>query len=233
MKNLILFSLITMSFISFSQTEDAHLWTGVGLNASLNKKFELNYKTQTRFYKNATTLRVYFNQLGFSYKITKGLNVRMAYRFSRKLKKDTYFASENRFAFNLSYGYKVKAIGTKFTARLKFQNGFDRLKPINAVIYPNITNKLRIKLTAKYKHKDFKRIQPYMSYEFFKSLDSQPIEFSIAQRFTGGLFLDLPHKNELKLAYIYQRNNGDIIETRHIYMIQYTYNLGNLLKGKK
>lgn len=233
MKNLILFSLITMSFISFSQTEDTHLWTGIGLNASLNKKIELNYKTQTRFYKNASTLRVYFNQLGVSYKIAKGLNVGMAYRFSRKLKKDTYFASENRFAFNLSYGYKVKAIGTKFIARLKFQNGFDRLKPINDVIYPNITNKLRIKLTAKYKHKDFKRIQPYMSYEFFKSLDSQPLEFLIAQRFTGGLFLDLPHKNELKLAYIYQRNNGDIIEIRHIYMIQYTYNLGNLLKGKK
>lgn len=233
MKNLILFSLITMSFISFSQTEDTHLWTGIGLNASLNKKIELNYKTQTRFYKNASTLRVYFNQLGVSYKIAKGLNVGMAYRFSRKLKKDTYFASENRFAFNLSYGYKVKAIGTKFIARLKFQNGFDRLKPINDVIYPNITNKLRIKLTAKYKHKDFKRIQPYMSYEFFKSLDSQPLEFLIAQRFTGGLFLDLPHKNELKLAYIYQRNNSDIIEIRHIYMIQYTYNLGNLLKGKK
>lgn len=222
-----------MSFISFSQTEDTHLWTGIGLNASLNKKIELNYKTQTRFYKNASTLRVYFNQLGVSYKIAKGLNVGMAYRFSRKLKKDTYFASENRFAFNLSYGYKVKAIGTKFIARLKFQNGFDRLKPINDVIYPNITNKLRIKLTAKYKHKDFKRIQPYMSYEFFKSLDSQPLEFLIAQRFTGGLFLDLPHKNELKLAYIYQRNNSDIIEIRHIYMIQYTYNLGNLLKGKK
>jgi hypothetical protein len=222
-----------MSLISFSQTEDAHLWTGIGLNASLNKNIELNYKTQTRFYKNATTLRVYFNQLGFSYQVAKGFKVGMAYRFSRKLKAGTYFASENRFMFNASYGYKIKTIGTKFSARVRFQNGFDRLKPINDIIYPNITNKLRVKLTAKYKHKDFKRIQPYVSYEFFKSIDNQSFEFSITQRFSGGLFFDLPYKNELKLAYIYQKNNGNIIEIRHIYMIQYAYNLGNLLKSKK
>ncbi len=233
MRYFIAFCFLITGLTSYSQMIDAHLWTGVGLNTSLNKKIELSYKTQARLYKNASTLRVYYNQLGVSYKVAKGFKVGLVYRFSRKKKQDTYFASENRFVFDATYGYKVKSIGTKFTVRARFQNGFDRLKPINNAIYPNITNKFRLKLTAKYKYKNFKRVQPYISYKFFKSLDSQPIEFSIAQRFSLGLFLDLPYKNELKLAYIYQKNNGNVIEIRHIYMIQYAYNLGNLLKKKK
>ncbi len=233
MLNRIIFTVgLLTSFYAQGQIIDAHLWTGAGVNASLNKKIELGYKTQTRFYQNVNSLRVYFNQLSFSYKLSKGLKVRIAYRFSRKKKQYTYFASENRFVFDASYGYKVNAIGVKFLARARFQNAFDRLKPINDVIYPNINNKFRIKLTARYKYKDFKRIQPYISYEFFKSLNSQPVEFSLAQRFSAGLFFDLPFKNELKLAYIYQKNNGNIIEIRHIYMIQYAYNLGNLLRKK-
>lgn len=234
MLNRIIFTLgLIISFFAQGQMIDAHLWTGVGVNASLNKKIELGYKTQARLYKNISSLRVYYNQLGGSYKLAKGLKVGMAYRFSRKKKKDTYFASENRFVFDLTYGYKINDIGLKLSARARYQTAFDRLKPINDIIYPNIANKFRIKFTAKYKYKDFKRVQPYVSYEFFKSLDSQPLEFSLAQRYAVGLFLDLPYKNELKLGYIYQKNNGNIIEIRHIYMIQYAYNLGNLLKKKK
>lgn len=232
-KKLFVLAILFSGFMSHSQIVDAHLWSGVGLNASINKKIEIGYKTQTRFYKNATTLRVYFNQLGVSYKVVKGVKVGVGYRFSRKKKKDSYFVSENRVMFNASYGYKIKPIGTKFTVRARYQTGFDRLKPINDVIYPNISNKFRVKVTAKYKYKDFKRVQPYVSYEFFKSLNAKPLEFSLAQRFSAGLFLDLPFKNELKLAYIYQKNNGNIIEIRHIYMIQYAYNLGNLMKKDK
>ncbi len=221
------------STIGFNQMIDAHLWTGIGLDASINKKIDISYKTQTRFYQNVSMLRVYYNQIGVSYKITKDLDAEFNYRFSRKRKKDFYFESENRLMLNLSYDYKIDAISTKLSFRLRYQNSFDRIKPINDVIYPNISNKIRFKTTAKYKNKNFKKIQPYISYEIFKSLDAEPIEFSLAQRYAGGFHLDLPNKQELKLAYIYQRNNGSIIEIRHIYMIHYTYSLGKLLKRKK
>lgn len=231
MKSFIVFVYVFMYFVITAQTEDAHLWTGAGVTSSLNNKVELGYKTQTRFYQNVSALRVYFNQARVSYKVTKGVKVSMDYRFSRKKKKYSYFATENRFTFNATYGYKIKQIGTKFTVRARYQTAFDRLKTVNN-IPPNINNKLRIKFTARYKYKDFKRVQPYVSYEWFKTLSELQDEFSIAQRFYVGLFVDLPYKNELKIGYIYQKNSGEVIELRHIYMIQYTYSLGKLFNGE-
>ena len=221
-----------MPFLGNSQTVDAHLWTGVGLSYKINDKFSVDYKTQTRFYKNVSTLRVYFNQIGGSFKITDDFKVALDYRFSRKKKNDAYFVSENRFMLNAIYGYSVKPIQTKFSVRARYQNGFDRLTTINDVITPNISNMFRLKLTAKYKNRDFKRVQPFVSYEMFKSLDAEPIKFGInTHRMKLGVLLDLPKKHEVKLAYIFQKNNGSIPEIRHIYTIQYTYSL-NALIGK-
>lgn len=211
-----------------SQIEDAHLWTGAGVSVSVDKKLSFGYETQTRFYKNASTLRVYLNQFGSSYKITKNFKVGLDYRFSRK-KKDYYFVSENRIMLNAAYGFKVSPINTKFTVRARYQNSFDRLKVINESISPDFSNVVRLKFVAKYKFPDFKRIRPFLGCEYFKSLDAEPIAFSAdAYRIMGGIDLDLPKKHEVKLNYIFQKSNGSTPEIRHVYSIQYTYNLDGL-----
>jgi long-subunit fatty acid transport protein len=228
LKYLITSLLFCCSFFSFSQTEDAHVWTGAGLSYKISNKLSLGYETQTRFYKNASTLRVYLNQIGASYKITDDFKIGLDYRFSRK-KKNYYFVSDNRFMLNASYGYKIKPLNTKFSIRGRFQHSFDRLNTINSVITPNFSNTARVKLSAKYKFPNFKRVSPFVSYEYFKSLDQENIIFfSSANRLSGGLNLDLPKKHEVKLAYIYQTSNGSAIDIRHIYSIQYTYNLEKL-----
>ncbi len=213
---------------SQAQTIDAHLWTGVGLAVKVNKKLSIGYETQTRFKNNASTLGTYLNQIGGSYKVTKDLNVGLDYRFSRK-RKDYYYLNDNRLMMNVAYGYKLKPIGIKLKARARYQHSFDRLSTINETITPNFSNVLRLKLTAKYKYDDFKRIQPFISYEYYKSLDPEPIQFTAnAYRLSGGLFFDLPFKNELKLYYIYEVENKSTPEVNHIYSIQYTYNLDKL-----
>lgn len=228
MKKILIYILLLSPVFGYSQIEDAHLWTGAGISLKVDKKLSINYETQTRFYKNASILRVYLNQIGGTYKITKDFKVGLDYRFSRK-RKNYYYVSENRFMLNAAYGYKVSPINTKFSARVRYQNSFDRLKVINETINPNISNVFRIKIVAKYKITDFKRVQPFIGYEYFKSLDAEPIEFAVdAYRIMGGVNLDLPKKHEVKLNYIFQKSNGTAPEIRHIYSIQYTYNLEGL-----
>ena len=228
LKKLILYILLLVPYCGISQTEDAHLWTGAGVSLKVDKKLSFGYETQTRFYNNVSSLRVYLNQIGASYKITKDFKVGLDYRFSRK-KKDYYYVSDNRLMFNASYGYKIKPANMKLTVRARYQNSFDRLNTINSTIEPNISNVFRMKVVAKYKNPDFKRVQPFVGYEYFKSLDAEPIQFATNRfRVIGGLHLDLPKKHELKLYYIYQESNKAVPEIDHIYSIQYTYNLEGL-----
>jgi len=228
LKGLLLIISFSVSILGYSQVNDAHVWTGAGLSTELTKKFSLNYKMQTRLYQNASALRVYLNQIGGTYKIASGVKVALKYRYSRK-KKNYYFVNENRIVLDGSYGYKIKSINTKITARARYQHAFDRLTTINETITPNTSDVFRVRLLAKYKFPDFKRVQPFVGYEYFKSLNAEPINFPVnAYRILAGVNLDLPHKHEVKLNYIYQGSNKSIPEVDHIYAIQYTYNLSGL-----
>ena len=153
----------------------------------------------------------------------------LKYRYSRKKKDYSYFVNENRFIFDAMYGYKVKELNTKFTARARYQHAYDRLKTINETITPKTSDVFRFRVLAKYKNPDFKRVQPFVGYEYFKSLNPEPINFAInSYRIMAGISLDLPYKHEVKLNYIYQGSNGNAPEVDHIYGIQYTYNLDGL-----
>lgn len=230
MRKIFLYLFLIGSVSAFAQSQDAHLWMGAGVSGKLSEKLSVGYESQVRLYKNASTVRVFFNQVGGSYEIVDDLKVGLEYRFARK-RKDNYFVSSNRFMFNTSYGYKIDPISTKFKIRLRYQNSFDRLGVINETILPNISNVIRAKVSAKYKNVDFKRVQPFVAAEIFKSLNPEPIEFGVnAYRLSAGIFFDLPFKNELKVYYIYQQNYGVPIGIRHIYSFQYNYKLGNLLK---
>lgn len=234
MKGLILILSFSVSIIGYSQTKDAHLWTGAGLSLEVNKKFSVDYKMQTRFYNNANSLRVYLNQIGGVYKIGNGFKVGLKYRYSRKKKEYSYFVNENRIILDALYGYKIKDVNTKITARVRYQHAYDRLKTINETITPKTSDVFRLRVVAKYKHPDFKRVQPFVGYEYFKSLNPEPIKFAVnSYRVLAGVSLDLPHKHEVKLNYIFQGSNGTAPEVDHIYAIQYTYNLGGLFAKNK
>jgi len=225
LKSLTLLILILVSSIGYSQNDDAHLWTGAGLSMEVDNKLSVDYKMQARFNNNVSSFRVYLNQIGATYKVVNGVKVSLKYRYSRK-KKDYYFVNENRILVDGSYGYKLKEINTKITARLRYQHGFDRLSTINETITPNTSDVFRLRCVAKYKNPNFKRVQPFVGYEYFKSLNAEPIDFPINSfRVLAGIKLDLPFKHEVKLNYIYQGSNKAIPEVNHIYTIQYTYNL--------
>ncbi|MGV6860308.1 MAG: DUF2490 domain-containing protein [Putridiphycobacter sp.] len=221
-----------LSFCVFGQNQtDALLWTGVGVDAKITKDLKVGYKTQTRFNNNGSSFKDYFNQLNVSYDIVDEFSIDLAYRFSRKKKDNAYFKSDNRFMLDVNYSNKFKDLGLKLYYRGRFQYGYDRLNVINQFIFPDHYSAFRFKVKARYKFKEFKRVQPFGSYELFKSLNSKAEYATLsAYRFRGGVIFDLPQKHEVKLYYTYEVENNSKPQINHIYAIQYTYDLGRILK---
>ena len=86
----------------------------------------------------------------------------------------------------------------------------------------------------KYKNKDFKRVQPFVSYEYYYAIQpSNSISTVDAYRLACGIDFDLPFKNELSLYYIFETENRSTIQKSHIWGIQYTYSFGKLISSEK
>ena len=224
---------ILLPFISFGQNKnDAELWTGISLQYDASKKLSFGYDAQTRFDKNFSNLKTFFNEIEAEYEILNDVDFGISYRYSQRFKTD-YFENDNRIALNLSYGFKLSETGLKFKARGRYQWGFDRLTAINEYIYPENEYELRLKLNLKYENDAFKRIIPFVEYEMFKPiLDSPNINFLTAYRIAGGLKFDLVKKHEFEISYIFDRTiqTG---ETSHIYAIKYAYEITDKLFKKK
>lgn len=208
-----------------AQVQDANLWTSVGVNADLTKDLSLAYETQTRFYKNATTLDSYYNEFSASYDITKFMSGGLNYRYSRK-NQEGYFEGVHRLAANISFDYKVSEISTRFKFRIQYQVPFNRFGVINNNIYPDTRNLVRFKISAKHKPTNLKLIQPYASYEIYKAIRPKNIYSTIdSYRITFGVSLDLPKRHSVDLYYLFERENRATPHNNHIYGIQYNYDL--------
>ena len=207
MKQLLLFSFF-VSTLGFAQSQDAEVWTGIGLKANINKKFSLKYESQARFFKNASTLKTYYNELAANYEVIDNLKLGASYRYSRR-NRESHFASDNRISLNSSYGFKLGKTGLKLKTRARYQYSFNRFGVINDFIYPDIDHLFRCKFELAYKNKSVKRISPFVGYELFKNIQPAGVIGLDAYRAYGGLDFDLPARHELQLKYIYELENGN------------------------
>ncbi len=232
-KTLFIFALV-FGLNSFSQTTDAELWTGLVIRSKITSDWSLKYRSQVRFNNNASTLKTYFNELGTTYEVYDKLKVGGSYRYSRK-NRGNYFFGENRLSLNLRYSFKLAETGITFKQRARYQFSFDRLNAVNDLIFPETNSSLRLKLDLSYKKKGFKLIQPFLGYELFRSLkQSDFVGNGNASRLYLGANIDLPHRQEISLKYIFEREIKSQPSTGHIYVIQYNYSLpSKLIKSKK
>lgn len=225
MKVLLAIPFLFVGAWSQSQVDEAHLWTSVGLNADITDDLKLSYETQVRFAKNVTSLDNYYNELGAEYKLMKGLDVSIDYRYSKKNKED-YFETVHRFCFNTSYGYKFDDLGLKLKLRVRYQLPFDRLGVVNDNIYPDTKNTLRFKLKLDYTPLNLKLIQPFTSFEIYKGIRPVNIYNSIdSYRLAFGATLDLPKRHSIDLYYIFEKEYRSAQYHNHIWGIQYNYDL--------
>jgi hypothetical protein len=221
-----LFPIITLLFInsSLGQVQDANLWLSAGINADLTDNLSLNYSMESRFYKNASSLDSYINEIGAGYEIVKNLQFGVDYRYSRK-NQEGYFEGVHRIGADISYSYKLD-IGLTLKARARYQLPFNHLGVINDAIYPDNRNVSRFKISAKYKPTNLKKVLPFMSYEIYKSFSPKnqynPID---SYRLTFGVTFDLPKRMAVDIYYMLEKEYRSTPALNHIYGIQYSYDL--------
>jgi hypothetical protein len=221
---IILFTAL-MAFNSFGQINDAELWTGIGIKADIAKHWGLSYETQTRFYKNASTLRQYYNEISLEYEFLKNTEVQIDYRYSRK-EDGGYFTPENRLCLNLSYSKDLGKLPLELSSRIRYQHAFDRLTVINETIYPDIKQSFRLKFDLEYE--EFKRIRPSIGYEYFKNIHPAGTGgFLDGYRAYLNVNFDLPDRHEFDVKYIFEREYRTTVQNIHIYLVQYSYTLND------
>ncbi|MBD3639031.1 MAG: DUF2490 domain-containing protein [Crocinitomicaceae bacterium] len=236
MKRLVV-AILFLPLCGFAQNSykvDAHLWTGLQLNLPVNKDLGLTFETQTRYFKNITSLRQAYGELSANYDLPKGLDLSAAYRYSRVNKED-YFENNNRFCLDFLYNFNLTD-ALDWKVRFRYQHSFNRLRVIND-INPDKEHLLRLKLRVRYQHPEFKRIQPFLSGELFYNFEPPvPGTFLDTYRFRTGLLFDLPDRHEISIFYMFENEFRDEPERNHIYSIQYAYtfkSLKKLFKKKK
>lgn len=225
--------LITLPTCLMAQVEDAELWTGIGIKSDLGKKFGLKYETQTRFHKNISVLRQYYNELSLDYEVVKNVELGITYRHSFKID-EAISNQENRFCFNLEYGDKIKPLDLRIKGRARYQFAYDRFSVINDMILPDQKSTFRFKVDLEYSNKKIKRFIPSIGYELFKSFAPVEIVGIDAYRIYAGIDFDLPARHEIGLRYTFEKDISDVVAHYHIYLIQYNYKLDwKFLEGKE
>ena len=225
LKRSAIFLAVLAVFHSFGQINDAELWTGVGIKADIAKNWGLSYETQTRFYKNVSTLRQYYNELSLEYEFLKNTEVQIDYRYSRKAD-EGYFTPENRLCLNMSYSKDIGKLPLELSTRIRYQYAFDRLQVINETIYPDIKQSFRWKFDLEYE--EFKRIRPSIGYEYFKNIHPAGTGgFLDGYRAYLNVNFDLPDRHEFDIKYIFEREYRTTIQNIHIYLVQYSYTLND------
>lgn len=226
-----LLSIFFVSTLGLAQKKDALLWTGVGTDLGITKDLSIEFESQYRTNSNMSRYQQVYGEIGANHSIIRGLTGGVVYRYSRKNNGD-YFYNDNRISTYLRYKYKTE-FGLDLQIKMRHQYSFDRIKEINDVV-PEKKHVLRTAFKLSYKNDNFKRIQPFFSTEFF-----YPLSYSVANAFwdtyriRGGITLDLPKRQEVKLYYMYEHENRNIDNLNHIYCIQYNYSIKPLHKGKK
>ncbi|MCB9223682.1 MAG: DUF2490 domain-containing protein [Crocinitomicaceae bacterium] len=224
------FLILLISCSSFSQDKDALLWTGVGADLDLTKKISLEFEGQARFKENMSQFNQIYGELGAAHDLMYGFKTGLAYRYSRKFNGDYYY-NDNRFCIDVVHKYKTE-FGLDFSTRLRFQHSFDRLTEVNYIL-PSTANTLRLSFKTSYKHKDFKRVQPFAGFELFHAIQPKnQYSFIDTYRIKAGINLDLPKRHGFKLYYIYENEYRASDNHNHIYCIQYNYSFKLPKKNK-
>jgi Protein of unknown function (DUF2490) len=166
MKKRILCILLFAPVLLSKAQDGLGLWSSVGIEKKLNKKFSINLSGQTRFVENISYLQTYFGELGLDYKINKRFEISANYRLINRRKNDlSAFRNRHRFYGDFAYNKKISKL--KLTYRLRYQHQF---KDNNGEIGFD-SSYLRNKLEIAYPNKS--KLTPYLSGDLFYEVGNQ------------------------------------------------------------
>ncbi len=214
---LMLISLL-FSIQGYCQVNDAGLWMNVGLEKQLNKKISLLLSQELRMNENISEAGTVFTELGGQYKIIKNLSFSASYRFIMKRNLDDSYSKRHRYMLDLAYKYKFHKFN--FSVRERFQNQYSDIYSSSAGAVP--ATYLRNKLSLKYGIR--KRIDAYLSGEFFYQLNNPDGNELDNERFTAGMSYKLNRASDFDVFYMINKElNVKDPWTSYIIGIGYNY----------
>jgi hypothetical protein len=183
----ILFTLLVWSLIlaSGQQIKAQAVWTGIGVRAKVHKLLSAEIEQQLRFTNEFSELGSANTEAGLRFRPWKHFGISGAYRYSNR--PGSRRADDNdRQRWTGEAFYSIGSADTKwiFSHRLRYQTA----KEIsNEEEDPDRKNYIRNRLSLSYNLT--KRVQPYLSYEWFYRLNGK--NENQLTRFTMGLGSDI------------------------------------------
>ncbi|MCU0456368.1 MAG: DUF2490 domain-containing protein, partial [Bacteroidales bacterium] len=134
------------------------------------------------------------------------------------LEDDDRYHYEHEFFFDIRYS--LDAGSFTFHGRYRFQTRVRTYLEEVEDKYPDLTSRLRLKVT--YRTKSFP-INPYIMAESFIPMNKEPERFISKNRFGAGAEYKISKKHAVDLIYIFQRENNSSPSNEHIMNIGYNF----------
>lgn len=223
--------LITMllSNITYAQNEDISdwgLWSAIGLNYELNKKWSFGLEQQLRLKEDFSAVDEYFTQLEAGYKVFKNFKIGGGLRYIRENDNQGNIQGyENHFRFNIDASYKHKFDRVSLRYRLRYQNKNELGISSNDGDYPN--QNIRLKGAIKYNLKNWS-LDPKFSAEIFNRFQEGEDNRFNKYRLTFGTDYEIKNFGEIGLFYRMEKElNVNSPETKNIVGLKYIYTFKN------
>lgn len=218
-----LFFVLAFSINCFSQTSDWKAWAGIELKRDLRKGFDIGIQAQTRLENDFQHFRGNYFSFSASYKLRKHLFLQAEGRYATSRQWD-------KFRPGLAIEWKDKFGKIGLSAKLRYQYEF-YLQSIPEIGQYPAQNNLRLKLGAD--RKLAKHLNGSINIEPLFIVSEHITQLSWVRN-TIKLDWEFLKRQHFEFGYFYQPQfNGQVIESNHGIIFNYTYELKRQKKKKK
>jgi hypothetical protein len=182
---------------------DVGLWTGIGVDYKLNKRYSLSFKQELRLYESFSEIEKVISDLGVDYKINKEFGLGANIRYYTEDKDDKPFA--NDFRYNLDFKFKKELNDfITFKYRLRYQDTYESFFD---EIREEVVNTFRNKVSLDYalgKHTIYFKTELFRRRLVYKKPYFSKIRLGVGDEFEtklGEFDYSLAYEHELGSAY--------------------------------
>jgi len=194
------FLLLSVLFLSvnnsFSQQEDAGLWTGIRFNYDLSDKWQLSFEEELRFHENVSRLDKFYSQVGLSLRASDHVEFGAFYRFENQQDNNSNY--DNRHRFHFDFELKTETGRYTLSSRSRIQTRYTNPYSSDDGTIP--TNYFRNKFGISYNVRR-STLNPYISYEFYYATNKSSGNEIDHTMFTLGFRFRLKNRDRVNMYY--------------------------------
>lgn len=214
---LLLGVLIMLHSTSWSQTNDAGLWTSISLEKNWTKKIQTEVDFESRYIQNISLLETAFIDVGTRYEFSDFFRAAGTYRFGTDVTDDYEYRLRQRLTLDLYALWEIGKLDMDYRTRFQF-NRRETFEREGGQLY---NRSWRHKFSAD--HKLLKKVRMDESFELFLSEEDRGFILSDF-RITLALKYKINKRQDLKLGYLFQSQLQDTDPLRE-FVLQIGYSI--------